>query len=87
MSKYYARNDSDVKFDTEIRETVKAEGNKVDMAFYKQNQEILNLLRTVDEKLKGYPVPEGYRGWIDHEKRYRLFDTEGEYREFIAEVE
>lgn len=30
---------------------------------------------------KGYPVDVGYMGYIEEERCYRLFDTEGEYNE------
>lgn len=87
MSKYYARNDSDVKFDTEIREEIKANGNRALMALYKQNQEILNLMRTLYDMRKGYVTDSGYMGWIDSEKRWRLFATEEDYKDYILEVE
>lgn len=87
MSRYYARNSHDLKLDAEIRQMIVEHGDSIDKAFHTQNQEILNLMRTIYQMLKGYAVPEGYMGWIDSEKRYRLFATEEEYKEFVAEVE
>lgn len=34
---------------------------------------------------KGYPVSSGYMGWIEEEKRYRLFATENDYEEYVKE--
>jgi len=87
MADYYARNDYERKMDTQIREAVRAKNDKALMAMYVQGQATLNLLRRIDDKLKGYPVDDGYMGWIEEFKCYRKFPTEGEYREFIAEVE
>ena len=87
MSKYYARDIHDKRLDDGIRKLVNSDGSKVDKALHTQNQEILNLMRTIYQMLKGYAVPEGYMGWIDAEKRYRLFATEEDYKEFVAEVE
>jgi hypothetical protein len=47
---YYARNDVDVKFDNWVRSNV-MDGSKAEMALYVQNQEILSMLRRIDEKI------------------------------------
>lgn len=49
---YYAATETEKRFDDEIRETIKAEGNKVDMANYIQQQEILNQLRKLRDREK-----------------------------------
>lgn len=36
------------------------------------------------DKLKGYPVPSGYMGYVNG--TYRLFATESEYIEYWREV-
>ena len=35
------------------------------------------------EQVKGYPVPDGWKGWING--AYRLFSTEDEYKEACRE--
>lgn len=47
---YYARNDADVKFDDWICANC-MDGSKTEMALYVQNQEILSMLRRIDDKL------------------------------------
>lgn len=49
--KYYARSEQEKEFDDEIRNAVYNDGTKAEMALYIQNQEILNLLRQIDDKL------------------------------------
>lgn len=78
---YYAGNEAEKKLDDQIRDTLIAEGNKVDMALFLQNQAILNMLRRFRD-CKGYPVAEGYMGFVNG--KYQLFATEGDYREFIG---
>ena len=34
---------------------------------------------------KGYPVPNGYKGWIGD--KYMLFETEESYKEFLFEYD
>ena len=36
-------------------------------------------------KVKGYTVPSGYMGWVDKLKKYVLFASESDYREYIEE--
>ena len=84
MSRYYARSYKEKEFDDRIRETAKSTQDPYKMAMYVQGQATLNLLRRIDDKLKGYPIQDGYMGWIDQNKRYRLFATEADYREFIG---
>lgn len=55
---YYARQDEGLKekdrnFDDQLRETVKSSGDRALMALYTQNQEILNLLRRIEERTRG----------------------------------
>lgn len=38
-------------------------------------------------EIKGYPVGSGYMGYVKSENKYRLFETEDEYDEYIREVE
>ena len=35
--------------------------------------------------LKGYNVPDGYMGWIEELKIYRLFACERDYVEYVTE--
>lgn len=37
--------------------------------------------------MKGYPIGTGYMGYVESENGYQLFDTEGEYKEYILENE
>lgn len=84
---YYAGSESEVKLDTQLRDTVREHGSKAEMALFVQNQEILSLLRRQRDgvpycpKIKGYPVPDGYMGWDESEHKFRLFATENDYRE------
>ena len=48
---YYARNEKEKEFDDCIRNAVYENGTKVEMALYVQNQEILNLLRRIEDSL------------------------------------
>ena len=32
----------------------------------------------------GYPVPGGYLGWVERDKRMMLFETEQAYYEYIG---
>lgn len=47
--KYYARNEKEKKFDDWIRDIVRIEGSKADMALYIQNQAILNAIRRMED--------------------------------------
>lgn len=38
-------------------------------------------------EIKGYPIGCGYMGYVKSEKQYRLFDTEGDYKEYIRDDE
>lgn len=87
MANYYARNEYERKLDNQIREAVRGTGDKDKMAMFVQGQETLNLLRRIDDKLKGYPVPDGYMGWLDDHRQYRLFASEADYKDYISEVE
>ena len=42
---------------------------------------VLSYLNESDER-KGYVVPDGYMGWNPEEKKYQLFETEGEYNDW-----
>lgn len=33
--------------------------------------------------VKGYPVPDGFMGWLKNENKYQLFATETDYLEYI----
>ena len=33
--------------------------------------------------VKGYPVPDGFMGWLKSENKYQLFATENDYLEYI----
>lgn len=37
--------------------------------------------------MKGYPVPNGFKGYIPRSNTYILFDTEEEYVEYYRERE
>ncbi|MCI9004414.1 MAG: hypothetical protein HFH39_04070 [Lachnospiraceae bacterium] len=47
--KYYARNEKEKKFDDWIRDAVRTEGSKADMALYIQNQALLNMIRRMED--------------------------------------
>ncbi len=49
---YYARNNEEREFDNEMRERIRKHGTKAEMALYIQNQEILNILRHIDNNIK-----------------------------------
>ena len=49
--KYYAGNEKEKKFDDWIRDAVRMEGSKADMALYIQNQAILNMLRRMRDSV------------------------------------
>ena len=49
-ARYYARNEQDKIFDTQIRAAMHKDASKAQMALYIQNQEILNLLRKLSEE-------------------------------------
>lgn len=87
MESYYARNEKEKEFDRRIRETAKSTNDPYKMAMYVQGQARLNILRRIEDMLKGYHVGSGYMGWIDSEKRYVLFATEEDYKDFIGERE
>ena len=36
-------------------------------------------------KRKGYPVADGYMGFLPDEGKYKLFETEGEYNEYFSD--
>lgn len=50
--KYYARTDEERHFDDEIRSKIYSSGTKAEMALYIQGQEILNLLRRIDDEIE-----------------------------------
>lgn len=50
-SMYYARNKAEKGFDHEMREKVRRNGTKAEMALYIQNQAILNMLRHIEDDL------------------------------------
>lgn len=33
--------------------------------------------------VKGYPVPDGFMGWLKSESKYQLFATENDYLEYV----
>jgi hypothetical protein len=35
------------------------------------------------KEIKGYLIADGYMGWVENEKRYRLFETESAYIEEV----
>lgn len=35
--------------------------------------------------LRGYYVPFGYMGWVEEKRKYVMFATESEYREYMEE--
>ena len=49
---YYARNEKERGFDDWVRQRVLDSGDRALMALYVQNQEILNLLRHVDDQTR-----------------------------------
>lgn len=49
---YYTRNEQEKELDDWIRSAVYDNGTKAEMALYIQNQEILNLLRRLDDLTK-----------------------------------
>lgn len=36
-------------------------------------------------KIKGYPIDSGYMGYLEEDHDYHLFETEGDYKEYVQE--